>query len=97
MKVWIKDKRYAYKQEGNLFKVYFNGKEFAKVFTEYDARKSIWVHLGRKDGVFVSKSDFEDWGDNDFVYPEKKYTSNRAIELNENNFGCNRFERREDD
>jgi len=75
MKVWTKNRDYKINPKGNgWWNVWFKDKVIAMVVDEENARIAIYKHNGEKE--FVDEKDFESWGDNEFVYPEKKHTSN---------------------
>jgi len=70
MKVWMKDKRYKInKRADKWWDVYFKDEVIATTIDEEQARVAIYKHSGEK--IYVNEKDFENWGDNQFVYPER--------------------------
>jgi len=71
MKVWMKDKRYKINKRANSkwWDVYFEDEVIATTIDEEQARVAIYKHSGEK--IYVNEKDFENWGDNQFVYPER--------------------------
>jgi len=70
MKVWKKDRRYRIKRKSNgWWNVYFENRVIATTIDEEQARVAIYKHSGER--IFVNERDFEDWGDNQFHYPQK--------------------------
>jgi hypothetical protein len=75
MKVWTKNKDYKIqKRNDGWWSVYFKDKVIATAIDEEQARVAIYKHNGEKEYVFAS--DFEDWGDNEFKYPQSVKESN---------------------
>ena len=75
MKVWMKDKRYKIGEDKRGFVVYFENEIIGfGIKEEEQARKCIWRHIGMKE--YVNKNDFENWGDNQFIYPQRVENAN---------------------
>jgi len=67
MKVWMKDKRYKIKKDGKKYVVYRDNAVIAMTLSEEAAVNAVSVYSLNE----AKLEEFEDWGDNEFYYPQK--------------------------
>jgi len=67
MKVWIKDKRYRIKKDGERYVVYRDREVIAMTLSEEAAVDAVSVFSLSE----AKLEEFESWGDNEFIYPER--------------------------